>query len=234
MKCRVARKNISAYLEGTLDAERLSALENHLASCADCRALLDDLREIAGQAKNLAPLDPPDKVWFKIRAELRERRAAAAAGPGLVRAPARPRFGFRFALASTAALLVVAAGLVVFQPWKPGLSPLEAEKAALSRKTLDKLNEAEWHYHEAIRALREAVESQSGSLDRETAAVFAANIGIVDASIEACRQAVRSDPRDLRARNALLASYGEKVQVLTAWAAAQKTAAPESKASVAL
>lgn len=234
MNCRLARKSISRYLDGTLDAERLSALQRHLGSCADCRALLADLRKIAVQAKNLEPLDPPDRVWFKIRAGLRERRAAATERPGLVPGPLRPRFGFRFALASAAALLVVAGGLVVFQPWKPGAAPLKAEQAALNKRTLDKLNEAEWHYHEAIRALREAVESQGGSLDPGLAAVFAANLGVVDASIEACRQAVLNDPRDLGARNALLASYGQKVQILNEWVSAQKAVASESRSPVRL
>jgi len=234
MNCRLAHKSISQYLDGTLDAGRLSALQKHLGSCADCRALLADLGKITGQAKRLAPLDPPDRVWFKIRAGLRERRAAAAERPGLVPAPARPRLGFRFALASAAALLVVTGGLVVFQPWKPGPAPLEAEEAALNKKTLDKLNEAEWHYHEAIRALREAVESQGGSLDPGLAVVFAANLGVVDASIEASRQAVRSDPRDLGARNALLASYSQKVQILNEWVSAQKAVASESRSSVRL
>ncbi|MBM3298097.1 MAG: hypothetical protein FJY83_10935 [Candidatus Aminicenantes bacterium] len=234
MNCRRAQRNISEHIDGALDPGRRSALETHLEGCAGCRALLADLEEIAGRAKDLAPLDPPDRVWLQIRAGLRERRAEAAGRSRLVPFPAGRRFGLRFALASAAALLVVAGGLLVFRPWQPGLAPLEAEKAALNRRTLDKLDEAEWHYNEAIKALREAVRSKSGSLDPELAVVFAANLEIVDASIEACRRAVRTDPRDISARNALLASYGEKVQVLTAWASAQKTAAPDVQPSAKL
>ncbi len=234
MKCRPAQKYISEYVDETLKAGRLSELRAHLAGCAGCRAFLEDFQEIAGQAKNLAPLAPPDRVWLKIRAGLREQRTASPESPASFSAPYRPRYGFRFALASTAALLLVAGGLVVFQPWKSGPTHLNAEKAALNQKTLDKLNEAEWHYNQAIKALREAVGSQAGSLDPQTAAVFAANLGIIDASIEACRQAVLSDPRDLGAQNALLASYSEKVQVLTAWVQAQSAAGAGQKPSTQL
>lgn len=234
MRCRLAKKHISEYVDGALEAGRLPALKAHLAGCAACRAILDDLREIAGQAKDLAPLVPPDRVWLKIRAGLRERRAASQESPARFPALSRPRYGFRFAAASAAALLLVAGGLLVFQPWKPGLTPLDAEKAALNQKTMDKLSEAEWYYNQAIKALREAVESQRGSLDPEVAVVFDANLQIVDASIEACRQAVRRDPRDIRTQNALLASYGEKVQILTDWVSAQKSAALVGSPSVKL
>lgn len=234
MRCRLAHQQISELVDGTLGGDRLSELRAHLEGCADCRAFLADMERIADEAKDLEQVEPPERVWLKIRAGLRERNAAGRSRVELVAAPRRAHFGFRFALASAAALLVVGGGLLVFRPWNPGSTPFEAEKAALDRQTLDKLNEAEWHYHEAIKALREAVESQKGSLDPELAGVFAANLGIVDETIEACRQAVQSDPRDLRARNALLASYGEKVQVLNAWASAQKTAASDGGQGVKL
>jgi hypothetical protein len=234
MRCRLAQQQISEYVDGTLEDGRLPALTAHLEGCAGCRAFLADVERMAAGAKGLEQVEPPERVWVKIRAGLRERRAAGRGRVELDTAPRRSRFGFRFALASAAAVLVVAGGLLVFRPWKPGLPPFEAERAALDRQTLEKLNEAEWHYHEAIKALQEAVGSQRGSLDPELAGVFAANLGIVDATIEACRQAVRSDPRDLKARNALLASYGEKVQVLNAWVSAQKTAASEGGSGVKL
>ncbi len=235
MRCRLAQKDISEYLDGTLEAGRSEALRAHLERCDSCRSFLEDLREISGRAQRFAPLDPPDRVWENIRSALRERKAAPTGAERLSPAFSRPRFAVRFALAS-AAVLVVVGGLVLFQPWKSGVAPLDldAEKAALNRKTLDKLNEAEWHYQEAVKALRQAIESQEGALDPQMAAVFAANLGIVEASIEACRRAVESDPKDLKARNALLAAYGKKVQILTEWASAAETTGAESRPSAAL
>jgi hypothetical protein len=211
-----------------------------LEGCADCRTVLEDLQAIAGHAKGLEKLAPPDRVWLKIRAGLREERArnaaqaAPAARPGL----GRPAFsfsfasaGFRLAFASTLTLLVVAAGLLYFQPWRQALP---VEKAAVERRTLDKLNEAEWHYQQAIKALSEAASTQRGGLDPQLAQVFRTNLEIVDASIQTCRQAVLRDPRDLRAQNALLMSYKDKVDILNEMLSASSSSVPVQKTGITL
>ncbi len=238
MRCRRAQKEISEHVDGTLDPSREASLRRHLEGCADCRTVLEDLQVIAGQAKGLEKLAPPDRVWLKIRAGLREKRArnaalsAPAARPGL----RRPAFsfasaGFRLAFASTLALLVVAAGLLYFQPWRQALP---VEKAAVERRTLDKLNEAEWHYQQAIKALSEAASTQRGGLDPQLAQVFRTNLEIVDASIQTCRQAVLRDPRDLRAQNALLMSYKDKVDILNEMLSASSSSVPVQKTGITL
>jgi len=235
MRCRRAQKYISEQVDGILGPDRAASLKRHLEGCPDCQALLKDLHTMAGQAKGLDKLTPPDRVWLKIRAGLREERSAAkgrAVGP----AERRPVFSFgsprfRLAFASTLALLVVAAGLFYWQPWHKAV-PIE--KAALERQTLDKLNEAEWHYQQAIKALGEAAISQQGSLDPQLAQVFRTNLEIVDASIQTCKQAVQHDPRDLHAQNALLLSYKDKVEILSEMISVQSPSTPERKSGVTL
>ncbi len=46
MKCRVVRRSIGDYLDGTLSAVRHEAVREHLSSCPHCRALLDETRRI--------------------------------------------------------------------------------------------------------------------------------------------------------------------------------------------
>jgi anti-sigma factor RsiW len=235
MRCRHAQKDISEYIDGALSAEREASLRRHLEGCAKCRAVLQDLQAIAGEAKELEKLLPPDRVWLKIRTELREKRAAAAGRSVRFAAP-RPAFSFasprfRLAFASSLTLLVIAAGLFYFQPWH---KPMPVEKAALERRTLDKLNEAEWHYQQAIKALSEAAAAQKGGLDPQLAQVFRANLEIVDASIQTCRQAVLRDPRDLRAQNALLLSYKDKVDILREMLEVSSSSAPAKSAGMAL
>ncbi len=46
MKCREARKKISAYLDCELDDSALRRLESHLDQCADCREALGDLQGV--------------------------------------------------------------------------------------------------------------------------------------------------------------------------------------------
>jgi hypothetical protein len=237
MRCRHAQRDISEFIDGALSADREASLKRHLQGCAECRAVLKDLQAIAGEAKGLEKLLPPDRVWLKIRAGLRDKRAAAG-GRSLRPAAHRPAFSFssprfRLAFASSLGLLIIAAGLFYFQPWRKAM-PIE--KAALERRTLDKLNEAEWHYRQAIQALNEAVAAQAaeGSLSPELVRVFQANLATVDASIQACLQVVRQDPRDLKAQNALLEAYKGKVMILTAWASVQKDAGPAQRSGMTL
>lgn len=80
--------------------------------------------------------------------------------------------------------------------------------------TLAKLDEAQGHYEQAVRALGEAFAAQKGELDPQVAELFERNLAVIDATIQACRAAVRAEPDDLEARNYLLAAYTQKVALL--------------------
>jgi len=238
MRCRRAQRDISEYVDGSLGPGREASLRRHLEGCADCRAVLKDLEAIAGRAHGLERLTPPDRVWLKIRAGLHEERArnAAHSAPAARPVERRPAFAFasprfRLALATAMVLVVAAAGLLYLQPWR---QTMPAEKAALERRTLDKLNEAEWHYQAAIKALSEAASAQRGGLDPQLAQVFRTNLEIVDASIQTCRQAVLHDPRDLQAQNALLMSYKDKVDILREMLSASSASAPAKRTGITL
>ena len=93
--CRVLL--VSAYLDGELVGDDRAAFEAHVASCADCRRLLEEDRAVAAQVRASVPL-------HEAPAGLRERVE------GLVQ-PAPPR---RRALSPTRAwALGLAAGLAV-------------------------------------------------------------------------------------------------------------------------
>jgi hypothetical protein len=62
-------------LEAVLESEGLSPLppeaREHLASCTSCQDLLADLSAIVVAAKRLpAEMNPPDRVWVSLRAQL--------------------------------------------------------------------------------------------------------------------------------------------------------------------
>jgi len=70
MLCEQARDHLSAYLDRELASELSVAVRAHLESCADCRALLADLRATAGLLGALpvhrAPADLADDVQREI------------------------------------------------------------------------------------------------------------------------------------------------------------------------
>ncbi|MGB2754008.1 MAG: anti-sigma factor, partial [Phycisphaerae bacterium] len=70
MLCEQARDHLSAYLDRELASELSAAVRAHLESCADCRALLADLRATAGLLGALpvhrAPADLAEDVQREI------------------------------------------------------------------------------------------------------------------------------------------------------------------------
>src|SRR5512144_1370842 len=76
---------LSEYVDGELDAATVRALEAHLAGCADCRAIADDLRQVSAMGRTLPELPPATDLWPVI-----ESRMHAS---GVV--PLRPRIATR-------------------------------------------------------------------------------------------------------------------------------------------
>jgi predicted anti-sigma-YlaC factor YlaD len=63
---------IVPYLRGELPDRERSAVEAHLAECADCRATADDFRTMLTALAEGAPA-PPAMNWGRYQAELREK-----------------------------------------------------------------------------------------------------------------------------------------------------------------
>jgi anti-sigma factor RsiW len=215
MRCRKANEYISRSIDGELSGRQAARLERHLASCGECRALLEDLQAIAGDAAKLDAPEPSDRVWKGIRAGL----AAADLKPareGLD--PARlPLFGLslparRYAGVAALAVVLVISGVVIGTRLGRQGTPAGADRG--EKYTLAKLDEAEGHYQAAIKSLSEVFASEKGALVPQVAELFDRNLSVIDATIQACRRAVLEEPDDLQARSYLLSAYTEKVTLL--------------------
>jgi tetratricopeptide (TPR) repeat protein len=215
MKCRKACEDISRAIDDGLSGGESVRLERHLAACAECRALREDLRKIAGGAARLGTPEPSDKVWPKVRAALEAGAIRPSAeGASLAR---RPLFGLglpvlRFAGAAALALILVASGLVIGR--RLGREDVRPGPEAGEAYTLAKLDEAERYYQQAIKSLSEAFAAEKGALLPQVAELFDRNLTVIDATIQACRRAVLEEPDDLEARNYLLAAYTRKLTLL--------------------
>jgi tetratricopeptide (TPR) repeat protein len=215
MKCRKTHEYISRSIDGELSGRQAARLERHLASCGECRALLEDLRAIAGDAAKLDAPEPSDRVWKGIRAGL----AAAELKPARKRLdPARrPLFGFslpalRYANVAALAVVLVVSGVVVGLRLGRQGTPAGSDKG--EKYTLAKLDEAERYYQQAIKSLSEAFASEKGALVPQVVELFDRNLSVIDATIQACRRAVLEEPDDLQARSYLLSAYTVKVTLL--------------------
>jgi hypothetical protein len=233
MNCAKAARWTSEYADGALAAGKSARLERHLESCPACRELLRDFRAIARDARGLDAPAVPNQAWTRIRARLqdgaavplRERRPAFAGSPLGGRR-------FAFAAASLALTVIVAGGL--FFSLRKGRDLVVSGPDQQEKRTLAKLDEAERYYELAVKSMGEALAGEKGRLSPEVAEMFEKNLDVVDATIQACRQAVRSEPDNVQARDYLLAAYKEKIVLMGDLLDMNRKSLPKEKLGVAL
>ncbi len=143
---------LHAYADGELDAAGTKAVEAHLATCAACRAELDEIRRLKAALRTLdfserAPEDLAAGIRQRVAAARARHRTAWMAGGGLLAAclagalfllqPASPVddavMSHRRALSGGAALAVASAERARVKPWlagRLGFAPPVLEKAA--------------------------------------------------------------------------------------------------------
>jgi putative zinc finger protein len=66
MSCELFNDGLMAYLEHETDDATRAALERHALSCAECGAVLADLRKLRIEAANLPELTPSRDLWSGI------------------------------------------------------------------------------------------------------------------------------------------------------------------------
>jgi len=224
MKCLTAKKWISEYIDGDLDAAKKAKLDQHCAQCADCQKLFVDFQTISSSAKELDTFPPPESTWGKIQEKMTaEEQEVLTLTPQKQIWFSLPRLSYVL----SAVLLVIFLSLVfIYGPryWSGQAVVPELEN---QQYTMAKLEEAEHHYQLAIKALNEAAMAQREQLDPQIAEVFRTNLELIDQSINACRQAVLTDPNDIESRKYLLAAYKEKANLLNEIMAVKDTSFPE-------
>jgi len=74
---------LSDYLDGELSADEHRAVESHLRECAQCAAVLNDLKRVVARARTAgdAVRPPQADLWAGIADRIDAPRAPAAAGP---------------------------------------------------------------------------------------------------------------------------------------------------------
>ncbi|MDX9771136.1 MAG: zf-HC2 domain-containing protein [Tenuifilaceae bacterium] len=72
MKCKEANINLLSYLDGELNTEQQSRVEQHLASCEQCQVALENLKQIYIDIKGEKEQYQPNpylatKVWNRLQ-----------------------------------------------------------------------------------------------------------------------------------------------------------------------
>lgn len=132
--CAPFEADLSALLDGELDAPRAAAVQAHADACHDCARRLTALRAVDGELRRVAavPVDPAriDAMRSALAASRgAEPHAAARAPIAARRAPSRRRRWLP-PVALTATAAAAAALLLTLRPDAPGVAPDRAIAAA--------------------------------------------------------------------------------------------------------
>jgi len=89
MNCSDTRKQLTAYLDGELDADRGTVVRGHLRTCEACRDIAEREAVLRDGLRKLEAVDPPASLWANVQAKLADAEVAEAQRPAWRRALAR-------------------------------------------------------------------------------------------------------------------------------------------------
>jgi anti-sigma factor RsiW len=212
---------LSEYLDGELeDGERVS-LESHLQSCAECSAIVGDLRRIVRRARTLKQRGPERDLWPRIASRI----GATAAEPDEVVALATRRRSSRrwsFSLPQLAAAgiaLMTFSGGAVWLLREGAPQPPMAPLAGISSPSLTVVNaavrpSASQSYAAAVADLERVLAQGRGQLDSSTVRVIEQNLKAIDRAIAQAQRALDADPANLYLNTHLAETLRRKLDLL--------------------
>lgn len=208
---------LSAYLDGELPVEARQTLEVHLASCAACREVLDDLRRVVAVAPTWVGTPPARDLWPEIAQAIDRGRE--------VRLPVRrpPLEAVRrFTVSQLAAAAVLFAALGAGTVWvlvnrgagRPtgtevaAMAPAPGEDAAVLPARATEVWDA------AVRDLEQILAEGRSQLDTATVRIVEENLALIDHAIAEARTAIAADPANAYLNGQVAANMRLKVDIL--------------------
>ena len=216
MNCEELNAVLVDLVDGRLEAATERNIERHLEVCADCRALVADMRTIRAAAFTLDRREPAATTWPALAAKLAQEPAPT--GRILMMPPAMRS---RIVWLSAAAALVLATGLIVWPMLQRSDTPAAPTAAAPSpgaevsvESITQEFAAAEQHYQKAIGDLETIAKKDKGELDPQVAAVLQKNLTVIDQAISESRAALQSQPSSTNAQEGLFDALRTKVALL--------------------
>jgi len=174
----------SDYLDGGMGGTERQALEQHLAGCAECRSVLDQLTRVRARARVLPDQAPARDLWPEIAREI-------AGGPSRlsVRAFSVPQL-----LAAGVALMLLSGSAAWIAARRA--SPSAAAPPGPTAWHASTVWRSEAPYAAAVAQLQATLDEgrRSGALDTATVRVLLHSLAIVDTAILEARRALAADP----------------------------------------
>lgn len=232
---------LSDYVDGELSAEDRYAVESHLQGCAECMAILNDLKRVVARAQAIGARPPQADLWAGIAGRI-DRASADGNDNGWrlarrnavsAKAAAPRRFAFTLPqLAAAAALIAAVSGGLAWSVAERARAAVEARPGAdlqasdapgpdLGRRSapgddarIETVGLADAAYDAAVADLEKALNEGRGRLDASTIAVVEHNLQTIDQAIQQAREALAADPANSYLSSHLVETRRRKLDLL--------------------
>lgn len=206
---------LNDYIDRELDPRAEADLVEHLATCASCRAELEQMRGIVVAAAAMRDsIDPRRDLWPRIDA-----RIDAESTVDIDAWRTRSQSGLwahRYQLVAAAVLLVLVAStgtlLLVREAERTDAVALGQDPAGAPVRMVSVPGHAD--YVLAIQELDALLREREGQIDPQTAEVVRRNMAIIDQAIRDAQSALASDPANGDLNRAVSAAYKTKINLL--------------------
>lgn len=235
-------EQLSEYIDDELTPAARAAVDAHLSACAECAALVADLRAVVSAARSVGEEPPTWDLWPGIA----RRLAPRSRGPQVVAIESRRARHFSFSIpqlaAASIAVALVSAGAVWFairdgagtlgptasapgseEPITEGMEePIRGaaedpvagiEEPATGVTVADGPEPVGTFEYEAAVADLERLLDQA-ALDPELRRAIDENLAVIDQAIRQTREALEEDPDDVYLNTHLASTMQRKIDVL--------------------
>jgi len=200
---------LSEYVDGELTNGERIALEAHLATCADCRATVEELRHVVLRAKALEARPPKTELWSGIHARLTPGRR-----PGVSRNTNARSWRVSF---SVPQLIAASIALILLSGSGAWLALKPRQTVAVTPKpdtAFAVINVSTGRTDAAIADLQDVFERNKSKLDTSTVRVVQQAFTTIDRAIAEARAALQADPSNAYLNLHLADTMRRKLELL--------------------
>jgi hypothetical protein len=165
--CKQIQEMLSAFLEGVLSPDEERLVLQHLATCRQCSAVLEDLKKVAQLVQGLDDVEPPPWFTQKVMSQIREE--AERKKRGLIARLFYP-LHVKVPIQALASVLIVVLALYVYRSVEPEMEVVQAPSPVAPRNLAAPKNGLQRPYDKAGAARSTAKNEPAPEQLREKAA----------------------------------------------------------------
>lgn len=217
-KCIDIQEKCSQWIDGDLDLIQIVKLQSHIGTCTTCATFLKELKSIKQSAKLLEPMNPPDRVWSNLRAQLSAEGFIRSAPWKRLLERILPNSFFTLKHAWGNAILALILFVSFFLVYNYMEGPLvtinPTNISSHEEELIEELRQAESNYRIVIEKLSVISKNKLKTIDPVLAKIFADNLVTMDSVLNECKQVLKNDPQNPLVHHYLLATYKKKVDLM--------------------